>query len=328
METNMYISRLILALFSFLFFGVHVAYADDPYPSRPINLIVPNPPGGSSDANARILADILTKALKQPVVVIFKAGVAGQIGNSFVAKAKPDGYNILIGLSSIMVSPEAERVQGKTSLYEVDQLVPVAMISNDPMVMLVNANSPWKTLADVVKAAKEKPGTINYSSSGNFGPIHLSVAMFEQAAGIKLVQVPFGGGGPSMMALLGNQVDITTAIPAVAMSQIQSGKVRPIAVSGSKRIKVLPNVPSYRESGFDAEFNIWNGLFVPQGTPESIVKTLRDAIREAANAGEFESVMQQRGMIYEYLDQAEFKKFAKEDGDRMVKAVRQIGKIE
>ncbi len=324
----MYISRLILALFSFLFFGVPTAFADEPYPSRPVNLIVPNPPGGSSDANARILADILTKALKQPVVVIFKAGVAGQIGNSFVAKAKPDGYNILIGLSSIMVSPEAERVQGKTSLYEVDQLVPVAMISNDPMVMLVNANSPWKTLADVVKAAKEKPGTINYSSSGNFGPIHLSVAMFEQAAGIKLVQVPFGGGGPSMMALLGNQVDITTAIPAVAMSQIQSGKVRPIAVSGSKRIKVLPNVPSYRESGFDAEFNIWNGLFVPQGTPESIVKTLRDAIREAANAGEFESVMQQRGMIYEYLDQAEFKKFAKEDGDRMVKAVRLIGKIE
>ena len=328
METSMYISRLILALFSFLFFGVPTAFADEPYPSRPVNLIVPNPPGGSSDANARILADILTKALKQPVVVIFKAGVAGQIGNSFVAKAKPDGYNILIGLSSIMVSPEAERVQGKTSLYEVDQLVPVAMISNDPMVMLVNANSPWKTLADVVKAAKEKPGTINYSSSGNFGPIHLSVAMFEQAAGIKLVQVPFGGGGPSMMALLGNQVDITTAIPAVAMSQIQSGKVRPIAVSGSKRIKVLPNVPSYRESGFDAEFNIWNGLFVPQGTPESIVKTLRDAIREAANAGEFESVMQQRGMIYEYLDQAEFKKFAKEDGDRMVKAVRLIGKIE
>jgi len=303
------------------------SFADEPYPSRPINLIVPNPPGGSSDANARVLSDVLGKVLKQPLVVTFKAGVGGQIGNSFVAKAKPDGYNILMGLSSIMVSPEAERVQGKTSLYEVDQLVPVAMISNDPMVMLVNSSSPWKNLADVVKAAKEKPGTINYSSSGNFGPIHLSVVMFEHAAGIKLAQVPFGGGGPSMMALLGNQVEITTAIPSVAMAQIQSGKVRPIAVSGSKRLKILPNVPTYRESGFDAEFNIWNGVFVPQGTPEPIIKTLRDAVREVANSGEMESMMQQRGMIYEYLDMAEFRKFAKEDGDRMVRAVKQIGKL-
>jgi tripartite-type tricarboxylate transporter receptor subunit TctC len=327
METGMKIRQLILALLSFLFFATHYAFAEEPYPSRPINLIVPNPPGGSSDVNARILADVLTKILKQPVVVNFKPGVAGQIGNSYVAKSKPDGYNLLMGLSSIMVSPEAERVQGKTSLYEVDQLIPVGMISNDPMVMLVNANSPWNTLADVVKAAKAKPGTINYSSSGNFGPIHLSVVMFEQAAGINLVQVPFGGGGPSMMALLGSQVEITTAIPAVAMAQLQSGKVRAIAVSGPRRIKVLPNIPTYRESGYDAEFNIWNGLFVPQGTPDSIVKVLRDAIREAATSGELESVMQQRGMIYEYLDQPEFKKFAKEDGDRMVKAVKLIGKL-
>jgi tripartite-type tricarboxylate transporter receptor subunit TctC len=226
-----------------------------------------------------------------------------------------------------MVSPEAERVQGKTSLYEVDQLVPVAMISNDPMVMLVNSSSPWKTLSDVVKAAKEKPNTINYSSSGNFGPIHLSVVMFEHAAGIKLTQVPFGGGGPSMMALLGNQVEITTAIPSVAIPQIQSGKVRAIAVSGPRRIKQLPNIPTYRESGYDAEFNIWNGVFVPQGTPEPIIKTLRDAVREVANSGEMETAMQQRGMIYEYLDMADFRKFAKEDGDRMVNAVKKIGKL-
>jgi len=319
----------IIKLFAVLFsaFIASTSFAEDPYPNRPINLIVPNPPGGSSDANARVLSELLPKPLKQPLIVTFKAGVGGQIGNSFVAKSNPDGYNILMGLSSIMVSPDAERVQGKTSLYEVDQLVPVAMISNDPMVMLVNSSSPWKTLADVVKAAKEKPNTINYSSSGNFGPIHLSVVMFEHAAGIKLTQVPFGGGGPSMMALLGNQVEITTAIPSVAIPQIQSGKVRAIAVSGPRRIKQLPNIPTYRESGFDAEFNIWNGLFVPQGTPEPIIKTLRDAVREVANSGEMENAMQQRGMIYEYLDMAEFRKFAKEDGARMVNAVKKIGKL-
>ncbi len=319
----------LIKLLAILFSGfiISPSFAEDPYPNRPINLIVPNPPGGSSDANARVLSELIQKPLKQPIVVTFKPGVGGQIGNSFVAKSKPDGYNILIGLSSIMVSPDAERVQGKTSLYEVDQLVPVAMISNDPMVMLVNSNSPWKNLSDVVKAAKEKPNTINYSSSGNFGPIHLSVVMFEHAAGIKLTQVPFGGGGPSMMALLGSQVEITTAIPSVAIPQIQSGKVRAIAVSGPRRIKQLPNVPTYRESGFDAEFNIWNGVFVPQGTPEPIIKTLRDAVREVANSGEMEAAMQQRGMIYEYLDMAEFRKFAKEDGERMVNAVKKIGKL-
>jgi tripartite-type tricarboxylate transporter receptor subunit TctC len=144
-------------------------FAEDPYPNRPITLIVPNPPGGSSDANARVLADSLTKTLKQPVIVNFKPGVGGQIGNAFVANAKPDGYTLLMGLSSIMVSPDAERAQGKTSLYEVNQLVPIAMISNDPMVMLVKTDAPWKNLNELMKAAKEKPNAITYSSSGNFG---------------------------------------------------------------------------------------------------------------------------------------------------------------
>lgn len=301
-------------------------YAEDPYPNRPITLIVPNPPGGSSDANARILADALTKVLKQPVVVNFKPGVGGQIGNAFVANAKPDGYTLLMGLSSIMVSPDAERAQGKPSLYEVNQLTPIAMISNDPMVMLVKTDAPWKNLNDLMKAAKEKPNALTYSSSGNFGPIHLSVEMLAHAAGAKFLQVPFGGGGPSMLALLGGQVDMTTAIPSVAIPQIESGKVRPIAVSGPKRIKLLPNVPSYRESGFDAEYNIWNGLFVPTGTPPAVIDTLNKAIKEAVQSGQIETAMNQRGMIFDYRDTNDFKKFAQEDGDRMVKVIKAMPK--
>ena len=301
-------------------------FAEDPYPNRPITLIVPNPPGGSSDANARVLADSLTKILKQPVIVNFKPGVGGQIGNAFVANAKPDGYTLLMGLSSIMVSPDAERAQGKTSLYEVNQLVPIAMISNDPMVMLVKTDAPWKTLNDLMKAAKEKPNAITYSSSGNFGPIHLSVEMLAYAAGAKFLQVPFGGGGPSMLALLGGQVDMTTAIPSVAIPQIESGKVRPIAVSGPKRIKLLPNVPSYRESGFDAEYNIWNGLFVPAGTPAAIIDTLNKAVKEGVQSGQIETAMNQRGMIFDYRDTNEFKKFAQEDGDRMIKVIKAMPK--
>jgi tripartite-type tricarboxylate transporter receptor subunit TctC len=301
-------------------------FAEDPYPNRPITLIVPNPPGGSSDANARVLADSLTKILKQPVIVNFKPGVGGQIGNAFVANSKPDGYTLLMGLSSIMVSPDAERAQGKTSLYEVNQLLPIAMISNDPMVMLVKTDAPWKTLNDLMKAAKEKPNAITYSSSGNFGPINLSVEMLAYAAGAKFLQVPFGGGGPSMLALLGGQVDMTTAIPSVAIPQIESGKVRPIAVSGPKRIKLLPNVPSYRESGFDAEYNIWNGLFVPAGTPAAIIDTLNKAVKEGVQSGQIETAMNQRGMIFDYRDTNEFKKFAQEDGERMIKVIKAMPK--
>ncbi len=306
--------------------SVSNVFAEDPYPNRPITLIVPNPPGGSSDANARVLADSLTKTLKQPVIVNFKPGVGGQIGNAFVANAKPDGYTLLMGLSSIMVSPDAERAQGKTSLYEVNQLVPIAMISNDPMVMLVKTDAPWKNLNELMKAAKEKPNAITYSSSGNFGPINLSVEMLAYAAGAKFLQVPFGGGGPSMLALLGGQVDMTTAIPSVAIPQIESGKVRPIAVSGPKRIKLLPNVPSYRESGFDAEYNIWNGLFVPAGTPAAIIDTLNKAVKEGVQSGQLETAMNQRGMIFDYRDTNEFKKFAQEDGERMIKVIKAMPK--
>jgi len=306
--------------------SISYVFAEDPYPNRPITLIVPNPPGGSSDANARVLADSLTKILKQPVIVNFKPGVGGQIGNAFVANAKPDGYTLLMGLSSIMVSPDAERAQGKTSLYEVNQLLPIAMISNDPMVMLVKTDAPWKTLNDLMKAAKEKPNAITYSSSGNFGPINLSVEMLAYAAGAKFLQVPFGGGGPSMLALLGGQVDMTTAIPSVAIPQIESGKVRPIAVSGPKRIKLLPNVPSYRESGFDAEYNIWNGLFVPAGTPPAIIDTLNKAVKEGVQSGQIETAMNQRGMIFDYRDANEFKKFAQEDGERMIKVIKAMPK--
>ena len=320
------LKKILVTSFCLLGLCMANAFAEDPYPNRPITLIVPNPPGGSSDANARILADALTKILKQPIVVNFKPGVGGQIGNAFVAKSKPDGYTLLMGLSSIMVSPDAERAQGKTSLYEVNQLVPIAMISNDPMVMLVKTDAPWKNLNELMKAAKEKPNAITYSSSGNFGPIHLSVEMLAHAAGAKFLQIPFGGGGPSMLALLGGQVDMTTAIPSVAIPQIESGKVRPIAVSGPKRIKMLPNVPSYREAGYDAEFNIWNGLFVPIGTPQEIIDKLNHAIKEAVQSGQIETAMDQRGMIFDYRDTSEFKKFAKEDGDRMIKVVQTMEK--
>ncbi len=311
-----------------LFCAAVPAWAQDAFPSGPVTLLVPNAPGGAADINARILAEPLSSVLKQPVVVVHKPGMGGAIGAAQVAKAKPDGQTLLMALSAVVVAPEAEKVSGRKPLYELDQLEPIALISSDPMVVLVRADSPWKTLGDLVKAAKDKPGALNYSSSGNFGPIHLSVEMLTHQAGIKLTQVPFGGGGPALLALLGGQVEVTTAAPAVALAQIQSGKVRPLATSGSKRLPMLPDVPTYREAGFDAEYHIWAGLYAPAGTPPAVLATLRDSVSKAVRSGAIGQSMQKQSIIFDYRDGPDFARFADEDRIRMTRVVRAIGKIE
>ncbi len=298
------------------------------YPASPITLLVPNPPGGASDINARLLAEPWSAALKQPVVVLHKPGMGGAIGAAQVAKAKPDGYTVLMALSSVVVAPEAEKVSGRKPLYELEQLEPIALISSDPMVVLVRADSPWKTLGDLVKAAKAKEGAINYSSSGNFGPIHLSVEMLAHQAGIKLTQVPFNGGGPSLLALLGGQVEMTTAAPAVALAQIQSGKVRPLATSGAKRLSMLPDVPTYREAGFDAEYYIWAGLYAPAGTPQAVIQVLRETVSKVARGPALAAAMQKQSIVFDYRDAPDFARFADEDRLRMTRVVRAIGKID
>lgn len=308
--------------------GLPALAQDAGFPVGPITLLVPNPPGGASDINARILVEPWSAVLKQPVVVINRPGMGGAIGAAQVAKAKPDGYTVLMALSSVVVAPEAEKVSGRKPLYELEQLEPLALISSDPMVVLVRADSPWRTLGDLVKAARDKPGAINYSSSGNFGPIHLSVEMLAHQAGIKLTQVPFNGGGPSLLALLGGQVEMTTAAPAVALAQIQSGKVRPLATSGVKRLPMLPDVPTYREAGFDAEFHIWAGLYVPAGTPRPVVMALRESLQKAVRAPAFTGGMQKQSIIFDYRDAPDFTRFAEEDRVRMTRVVRAIGKID
>ena len=308
--------------------GVEAARAEDAFPNGPINLIVPNPPGGASDISARILADPWATVLRQPVVIVNRPGMGGAIGTAQVARAKPDGLTVLLALSVIVVAPEAERVSGRKALYEVDQFEPIALLSSESMVVLVRTDSPWKTLEDMIAAAKEKPGTITYASSGNFGPIHLSTEMLANKAGIKLVQVPFGGGGPAVLAVLAGQVDMTTAAPSVAAAQIAAGKLRPLALSGARRSEILPEVKTYRELGYDTEYTVWAGLYVPKGTPAPAVKTLRESVAKTVQAPEFKAAMQKNGIAIDYRDAPAFAKYADEDARHMVEAVRAIGKVD
>ena len=250
--------------------AVRPALAQDAYPSKPIQIFVPFPPGGVADITARPLAHVMGRLVKQSVVVVNKPGAGGSVGAAQAARAAPDGYTLLLALSSISVLPVADRLQGRPPAYELDQFAPVALISADPTVLVVRADGPYKTLKDLVDAAKAKPGTINYGSSGVYGTLHVAMEIFAQAAGIKLFHIPYQGGGPAVAALLAGQIDALASGPAPAIGQIKAGKMRALAVWGDKRLAAMPDVPSMKELGYDATFYIWSGLFAPAATPQPV----------------------------------------------------------
>jgi tripartite-type tricarboxylate transporter receptor subunit TctC len=303
------------------------AAAQDAFPSRPIQLIVPFPPGGVADITGRPTAAIMSKILKQSIVVVNKPGAGGAVGMAQAARAAPDGYTLLMALSSISVLPVADRLQGRTPSYELDQLAPVALISADPTVLVVRADGPYKTLKDLVGAAKARPDEINYGSSGVYGTLHVAMEIFAAAADIKLFHIPYQGGGPAVAALLGGQIDALASGPAAAMGQIKGGKMRALAVWGDTRLASLPDVPSMKELGYDAMFFIWSGLFAPAALPAPIMDRLRQAARQTVDDREFQEAMIKIETPIAYLDAPAFKIFLERDAKRLEAAVERIGKV-
>src|SRR6185436_4365044 len=184
-----------------------LAFAQSDYPSRPITMIVPFPPGGVADITGRPVAEAMGRLLKQTVVVENKPGAGGGVGMAYVAKAKPDGYTVLMALASISVIPEADKILGRDAMFQYDQLVPVARFTADPTVLAVRADGPYKSVKELLEAAAKAPRTIPYGSSGNYGTMHVPMEMLSQSAGVKLLYVPFTGAGPAIVALLGGQVE-------------------------------------------------------------------------------------------------------------------------
>jgi tripartite-type tricarboxylate transporter receptor subunit TctC len=304
------------------------AFAQDAYPSKPITMIVPFPPGGVADIVGRPLAVTMEKALKQSVVVVNRTGAGGAIGMAAVAKAPPDGYTILMGLSSISVFPVSDRVNGKTPAYELKDFAPIALVTADPTVLVVRTDSPYKTVKDFVDAAKANPGKINYSSAGVYSTLHVAMEIFAGAAGIKLFHIPYQGGGPAVTALLGGQVEALASGPAAAVGQIKAGKMRALASWSDKRLALLPDIPTFKELGYDAEFYIWSGVFAPAATPGPVLAKLRAAVREAANAPEFKAAMDKVSTPVSYLDAPEFQKYWDRDAARLKTVVERIGRVE
>lgn len=303
-------------------------FAQTRWPSRNITMVVPFPPGGQADLAARPVAQALNTILGQPVVVENRPGVGGALGAAAVAKADPDGHTMLMTLNALVISPEADRVSGRTPLYELDQFVPVARVLSDPNIIVVQASSPWKTLKDFVEDAKRRPTEIAYSSSGNYGASHVSVEMFARAAGIKLLHVPYRGVGPALMGLIGNQVAMTSTAGGTVASQIEAGTLRVLACMGTKRLEAFPSVPTLRELGYPVEFYVWAGLFVPKLVPQPIVARLRDAVREAMRDPAVTAVFEKVGTSAEYLDAPEFTELVKSDAALLAPAVNAIGKLD
>jgi tripartite-type tricarboxylate transporter receptor subunit TctC len=303
--------------------------AAEAYPTRSIQVIVPFPPGGVADLVARPLATALEKQLKQPVVIINKTGAGGAVGMQAQAVAKPDGYTLMVALSSISVMPEVDALFNRPQVYKLSDFAPIALLSSDPTVLVVSSKAPWKTIGDFVADARKRPGEIKYASSGVYGTMHVAMEMLAHDAGIKLRHIPTGGGGPALNALLGGHVDAISGGPNVSIPHIKAGTVKVLAGWGDKRLPALPDVPTLKESGYkNVEFYIWSGFFAPAATPAPIIKVLREATAKAVQSPEFISAMEKMATPIAYLDAPEFKQFWDKDAERLIKAVRNIGKVE
>src|SRR4051812_7843428 len=315
---------LLLAL---LFMAAKVS-AQEKYPDRPITVVAPFPPGGVADLTARPVAAALEKVLKNPVVVVNKTGAAGAVGMSFVANSKPDGYNLLMALSSISIIPEADKLFDRKPAYTLDQLIPIALISADPTILVVHPSLPVKTLKELIALAKAKSGQMSYSTSGIYGALHMPMEMFLHAANLKMRAVHTTGGGPAITILLGGHVEMTVGGPAAIASHVKAGRLRPIVSWGAKRHEAFPQVPTFKESGYDIEYYIWAGMFAPKGTPDAIMKALRDGVRKAVEDPDFKSTMQKIDSPIQYLDAPEFAKYWATDAKRLAEAVKAVGRVE
>ncbi len=306
-----------------------VAYAQDVYPARPITMIVPFPPGGVADITGRPTAAALEKVLKQPVTITNRPGAGGAVGNAAVANAKPDGYTILMALSSISVIPAADELFNRKPAYSLDQFAPIALISADPTLLVVHPSLPVKSLKELMALAKTRPGQLSYSSSGIYGALHMPMEMFLHAAGLRMRHVPTTGGGPAITAVLGGHVELTAGGPAAISSHVKAGKLRPVVSWGGERHPAYPQIPTFKELGYkDIEYYIWAGMFAPRATSEPVLKVLREAARKAVEDADFKKTMANVNSPVQYMDAPEFQKYWMADAKRLAALVKVVGKVE
>jgi tripartite-type tricarboxylate transporter receptor subunit TctC len=260
-------------------FVVPGAFAQGAYPSKPIRLVVPFPPGGGTDLIARTVAQKLTETLKWTIVIDNRPGAGGNLGVDQVAKAPADGYTLVMGqTSNLAINPT---LYSKLPYDPLKDLTPVVLVSNSPIVFAVSESSPYKTFADVVAASKSKPGKVTLGYSGNGTVAHLSSEIAQKAAGIKLQHVPYKGASQALTDLVSGQIEIYASSVPTLIGQIRNKKIRALAVTSTKRSEQLPDTPTLAEAGYkNSDAVSWFGILAPAGTPADIVKTLNVEINK------------------------------------------------
>jgi len=299
------------------------AQAQPDYPNRPLRVIVPFSPGGAVDGPMRAIAQELGKRIGQQVIVENKPGAGATIGSEAVAKAAPDGYTLLLASQTNAISAT---LYSKLSFHPVEDFVPISLLGREPGVLVVHPSLPVKSVAELVAYAKQRPGQLNYGSSGNGSGQHLFTAMFASMAGLQLVHVPYRGSAQAITDLLAGTVPMAMPGTATMVRHIQAGKLRALATTGTQRAKQLPEVPTLAEAGLAGySAYVWMGLLAPKGTPAAIVERLQRELKAVLAAPEVAGYMNDAGIEVVGSTSAEFDAYFREERERWARVVRETG---
>jgi len=311
MRTQIKLFSIVIAL---SLVAVSVSFAAD-YPTKPITLINPMPPGGSLDLQARAFASLAEKILGQPIVVVNKAGATGMVGALAGAQAAPDGYTLTVGSVNITNAPEWEIANGRKPPFTRKDFICIGSFTMSPPLLTVNGDSPYNTVADFVADAKAKPGQMTFCSGGLYGMSHLPVEIFARAAGLKFRHVPYSGGGPCLAAIVGKHVDFGAQYPPTTLPIVRGNKLKVLGVIGQKRVKSIPNIPTMKELGIDAEYYAWVGILAPLKTPKPIVDKLREVTKKVAEDKAFIEMIEQPGDEVVFLNGEELAKYLEKESE-------------
>jgi len=299
------------------------------FPNRAVTIIVPFPPGGATDLIARPYGAALQRHWNQSVVLQNRGGAGGALGMNAGATARPDGYTGVIAHVSFSSIPAADALFQRPASFERGSLAPVALLTADPLIIVVKTDAPWRNFQEFAADARRRPGEIAYGSSGPYSAIHLPFEMLAQAGGFRLNHVPYSGGGPAMTAVLGGHIAATAATAAVAAPQIRSGAMRALVNTGARRVALLPDVPTAIELGLaEVEFYLWVGIFSQPGTPAAEREAWRQSTAAVVKDPEMLRQLEATGLELDHRDGKAFQDFLDSDFQRVTAAVNRIGRVE
>ena len=315
--------KLLAASFAALALATAGPAGAQAFPTKPIRLIVTYPPGGGADLMARLVAPKMSEVLGQPVVVENKAGASGQIAAAEVARSAPDGHTLMLDAMSYAVNPS---LYPRMPYDPAKAFTPIAVLVQFPNMLVVTPSFPAKDVKELIAAARSKPGTIAFASSGNGSAQHLSGELFRQRTGVEITHIPYKGGGPALNDVMGGQVPVFFANMASGLQHVKGGKLRALAITGSKRSPALPDAPTMAEAGVPGyEVYEWNAIFAPAGTPAPVIAKLADAIAKAVQSPEFRERVASLGGELPGYGPVEAERFVRTQTELWGKVVREGG---